>query len=468
MGAAFLSLLGVAASAALYLTARAMEENGSFLGDAVEAIGEAEQVHDTLQRARQSDVPPEAYREAEAQAVRDAQHDLDTFSSKKYISGQEEQDLFDGMRQDLADYLKAAGPAADAARNDALNDAQAKARQLVKLNTDQANERRQRNAKVDKLGRAVAVCLAGALVIGSLLFLFVLQVAVDRPLAGLREALARFKGGAREERLPVEGPEELRQIATEFNEMADSEARRDRLQLEFLAGVAHDLRGPLNILKLSAQSIAGAPTLPPADRIRGSLNRVSAQVDRLARMVDDLLDRTRIEAGNVEMQMEVCDLRPLVEEVVDLYRAVSDQHHLEISVPERPVPVRGDPTRLMQVLTNLVSNAIKYSPDGGAVKLELEEAGGEAVISVVDEGVGIPLEDHERIFEPFHRARSGESGQIPGVGLGLSVSRRLVLAHGGRIEVEARQERGSVFRVRLPVAQAAAPSADGPRPSPHH
>jgi len=469
MGAAFLSLLGVAASAALYLTARAMEQNGTSLGDAVEAIGEAEEVHDTLSRVQPSGQSPESYLAAEVDAVKEAQDALNAFP-RKYISGQEEQDLFDGMRRDLAGYLKlqAAGPEAKVQRAKALEAAQEKARELVRLNKGQSDEGRERNAKADRRGRMVAVCLAGALVIGSLLFLFVLQVKVHRPLAGLREALARFKGGAREERLPVKGPEELRQIAIEFNELADSEARRDRLQLEFLAGVAHDLRGPLNILKLSAQSIAGAPTLPPADRIRGSLNRVSAQVDRLARMVDDLLDRTRIEAGNVEMQMGVCDLRPLVEEVVDLHRAVSDQHRLESSVPDRPVPVRGDPTRLMQVLTNLVSNAIKYSPDGGAVKLKLEEAGGEAVISVVDEGVGIPLEDHEHIFEPFRRARSGESGQIPGVGLGLSVSRRLVLAHGGRIEVEARQEGGSVFRVRLPVAQAAAPSADGPRPSPHH
>jgi len=395
--------------------------------------------------------------------VQDARAALQQFP-REYVSGDEEERLFEEVRGELDGYLEAIRRGSNAQSTRALT----RARQLVDLNTRQAEERRVRNEDMDELGRSVAVSLAGALVIGSLLLLFALHVAVDRPLAGLREALSRFKAGAREERLPVEGPEELRQIASEFNGLADSETRRDQLQLEFLAGVAHDLRGPLNILKLSAQSMAGAPTLPPPDRIRASLGRVSGQVDRLARMVEDLLDRTRIEAGNLEMQMDVCDVRPLVEEVADLHRAVTDQHHLKVSVPARPVVVRGDATRLVQVLTNLVSNAIKYSPGGGAVQVTLEEAGGEAVISVADEGMGVPLEDRERIFEPFHRARRGESGQIPGVGLGLSVSRRLVLAHGGRIEVEARKGGGSVFRVRLPLAAPVEPAVEEARHLPPH
>jgi two-component system, OmpR family, sensor histidine kinase MtrB len=468
IGAAFLSLLGVAASSALYLTARAMEQNGNFLVDAVEGVAAAEQVQFSLNRVRPTEGMALAdYRAAEAQAVRDARNALEEFPGE-YVSTDEERRIFERVRVELDGYLKAVPDGPELVRTARLDAALSATRDLVKLNEAQTKEKRDRNKVVDELGRAVAVTLAGALVIGSVLLLFVLHFAVDRPLAGLREALVRFKGGAREERLPVEGPEELRQIATEFNELADSEARRDRLQLEFLAGVAHDLRGPLNILKLSAQSIAGAPTLPPADRIRASLGRVSAQVDRLARMVDDLLDRTRIEAGNLEMQMAVCDLRPLVEEVADLHRAVTDEHHLEVSIPPRPVMVRGDATRLVQVLTNLVSNAIKYSPDGGAVRLELEVAGREAVLSVMDEGVGIAPEDREHIFEPFHRARRGESGKIPGVGLGLSVSRRLVLAHGGRIEVEARGGGGSVFRVRLPIAAVSEDAGAEPRPSQPH
>ena len=113
------------------------------------------------------------------------------------------------------------------------------------------------------------------------------------------------------------------------------------------------------------------------------------------------------------------------------------------------------------MLINLVSNAIKYSPDGGGVWIRLENVRGEAVINIADEGIGIAPEDRERIFEPFRRTTRGAAVQIPGVGLGLSVSRRLVEAHGGRIEVEARPTGGSIFRVRLPIADGADLAAGG-------
>jgi two-component system, OmpR family, sensor histidine kinase MtrB len=118
-------------------------------------------------------------------------------------------------------------------------------------------------------------------------------------------------------------------------------------------------------------------------------------------------------------------------------------------VPDLPVVVRGDPTRLTQVVTNLLSNAIKYSPRGGRVRVQLARAQDEVMLSVSDEGVGIPPDEYERIFEPFRRSK-GSSAEIPGIGLGLSVSRRIVRAHGGDIEVVSQIGAGSTFRVRLP------------------
>ena len=111
--------------------------------------------------------------------------------------------------------------------------------------------------------------------------------------------------------------------------------------------------------------------------------------------------------------------------------------------------MRGDPTRLTQVLTNLLSNAIKYSPRGGRVWVRLEHSQEEILLSVSDEGVGIPPDEYERIFEPFRRSK-GSRAEIPGIGLGLSVSRRIVRAHGGNIEVVSQEGTGSTFRVRLP------------------
>jgi signal transduction histidine kinase len=139
-----------------------------------------------------------------------------------------------------------------------------------------------------------------------------------------------------------------------------------------------------------------------------------------------------------------------VADVVELHRPSSQQHQLELSVPDLPVSVRGDPTRLTQVLTNLLSNAIKYSPRGGFVRVLLAQSQEEVTISVSDEGVGIAPDEYEHIFEPFRRSK-GSSAGIPGIGLGLSVSRRIVRAHGGDIEVVSQVGVGSTFRVRIPT-----------------
>ena len=149
---------------------------------------------------------------------------------------------------------------------------------------------------------------------------------------------------------------------------------------------------------------------------------------------------------------------PRTGEPVDLYRHVSPKHELVCVEPNDAVVAECDPTRIAQVITNLVSNAIKYSPDGGRVTLTTSTEGSVAVFAVSDEGVGVPLEDHERIFEPFHRCQRSRE-LVPGVGLGLSVTRKIVAGHGGTLELERRDGGGSTFRIRLPLAPA-------PRPSP--
>lgn len=233
-----------------------------------------------------------------------------------------------------------------------------------------------------------------------------------------------------------------------------------RRQLTFLAGIAHDLRNPLATLKLSVQALERDPALITADR----LSRLDRQFDRLARMVGDLLDTTRIEAGELELELTELDLREPVRTVAALYAPTLTEHRLSVVVPEVPVPIQGDAQRLEQVASNLLNNAIKYSPGGGPVEVSLQLVDGEAELSVSDRGVGIPPEDVDTIFAPFNR-RPATAAAIPGVGLGLSIVRRIVRAHGGRIAVESTPGLGSVFRVRLPLA-AARPGASPCRTEP--
>jgi signal transduction histidine kinase len=254
--------------------------------------------------------------------------------------------------------------------------------------------------------------------------------------------------------VPPAGPEELRAISDAFNDLADRLARAREAQLQFVSGVAHDLRTPLTALKASAQLMHPSRPLPPEDKLRDKFALVGRQVDRLARMVEDLLDTTRVEAGQLQLQLQAQDLGALVQEAVALHSDVSERHTLQLQLPPAPLLVPMDATRISQVLHNLLSNALKYSPEGGAVQVtvaqEQDAQGAWARVSVQDAGVGIPPEEHASIFEPFRRSRASRES-IPGVGLGLSVSRRIAHAHGGTIHLHSRPGEGSTFHLRLPL-----------------
>lgn len=163
--------------------------------------------------------------------------------------------------------------------------------------------------------------------------------------------------------------------------------------------------------------------------------------------MNDLLDRARIEAGTLELRREEVDARRLLHEVEELFRDTSETHTLEVQAPAEPVAVSCDPLRMEQVLTNLVSNATKYSPAGGLVTLRVDARDDEVVLSVRDEGVGIAPDEVAHVFEPFHRTHSLRD--VPGAGLGLSVVRRIVESHGGFLRVVTAPGEGSTFEVHL-------------------
>jgi signal transduction histidine kinase len=262
--------------------------------------------------------------------------------------------------------------------------------------------------------------------------------------------MRRFGGGDLDARAEVRGPRELREMSARFNEMAQALADQRKSQLAFLGGVAHDMRNPLHVLKLALATVPPGRPLPSEPRLRTLFERLSRHIGRLERMSNDFVDMAKIESGKLELRLEDQDARALVQEVVELFEGTAPEHELRVILPGEAVPVRCDPLRLEQVLTNLVSNAIKYSPGGGRIELGVERVDGEAVIRVTDHGVGIAASDQSRLFEPFRRAGLSQ-GTVPGAGLGLAVVRRIVDAHGGHIDVDSQPGRGSTFSVHLPV-----------------
>ncbi|AKU90813.1 sensor histidine kinase [Vulgatibacter incomptus] len=301
----------------------------------------------------------------------------------------------------------------------------------------------------------IAIILAAFTVLVVFLSLALVTLFARRviyyPIVRLRHGL---EGHARDQsiRVPEAGPIEVQAIGADVNRLFDRLAAQRDHQLTFLASVAHDLRNPMTALRTSAQL---AERRAETDGQRRQAERLMRQIDRMNRLVEDLLDVSRIEAGRFELDFATTDLREVVRDTCDLYEEVSEIHEVRCSVPDRPVCVSADATRISQVLGNLVSNAIKYSPEGGPVDVRLMTTDRWAILEVEDRGLGIPEEDRAAVFEAFRRSKAAEEG-IPGVGLGLSVALRLVRAHHGEIEVESDVGVGSTFRVRLPLADAEA------------
>jgi two-component system, OmpR family, sensor histidine kinase MtrB len=189
----------------------------------------------------------------------------------------------------------------------------------------------------------------------------------------------------------------------------------------------------------------------PEER-RQYLSIIDAQGRRLASLVNDFLDVERLEEGKLMLAQELVDMARVVREQTQLFAGQSPNHLLDVSLPETPLAVRGDPNRLAQVVANLLSNAIKYSPSGGVVHVEGEREGTHVRVSVSDQGIGIPQDVQKEIFGRFVRGHATANG-IEGSGLGLAISRSLVEAHSGRIDFTSTSGEGSTFWFELPLAK---------------
>jgi signal transduction histidine kinase len=227
-------------------------------------------------------------------------------------------------------------------------------------------------------------------------------------------------------------------------------ARSFATRNEFLSVVSHDLRGPLMTVSGLASLIdQHAPTDDNGRRIRGWAERVMRSVTVMERLIRDLLDFGSFEDGQLRVAAERLDIRTLLQGACDAFHGVAAAKHvaLTVDVPEEPVIAKYDPHRMFQVLSNLIHNAIKFTPEGGAIRLRAARVGGSCQVSVSDTGVGIPEGDLTSIFERF---RQLDRGDRTGLGLGLYISLWIVEAHGGRIWAESVVGSGTTFHFTLP------------------
>jgi signal transduction histidine kinase len=313
--------------------------------------------------------------------------------------------------------------------------------------------------------RATALAITGLLGSALLIGLFGLYLArsTARPVRSVATAASRLAEGDFSVRLEQGGPGEVGELTTAFNQMAEELERRgaeleaqnaklresERLKSELVSIVSHELRTPLASV-LGFTSLLLTRDISSEDQ-RRYLEIIDSQGRRLSSLLNDFLDVEMLEEGRLELARELIDMGKVVDEQVELFRGQSAKHELDVVLPPQPLPVRGDPRRLAQVIANLLSNAIKYSPEGGTVKVVGERDNSFVRVSVRDEGLGIPDELHPRVFAKFFRGEAGPSG-IEGSGLGLTIARSVVEAHGGRIDFESASGEGSTFWLELPIA----------------
>jgi signal transduction histidine kinase len=273
---------------------------------------------------------------------------------------------------------------------------------------------------------------------------------MTQPLRDMAAAARRMETGDYEVRVETRSRDEVGRLAAAFNRMSAELAGLEQSRRDLVANVSHELKTPITAVRAHLENLLDGVERPdPA-----TLEVMLGQADRLGRLVDQLLELSKLESGEMPLRREQLALRPLVDELItEIDVARSDRSvSLRNEVPDDLPALFADRERLHQVLFNLVDNAVRFTPEGGDVRVTAHRVNGSVQIAVADTGAGIPAEHLPRLFERFYRADPARSRDDGGTGIGLAIARSVVEAHGGTIRAESEPGRGSVFTFDVPAS----------------
>ena len=274
---------------------------------------------------------------------------------------------------------------------------------------------------------------------------------LTNPITALTRTIQKMGKGDLSVRVPVKGSGELRNLAESYNTMAEQLESLDKSRNQFVSNASHELKTPLTTMKILLENILYQPDMPQ-DMRDEFLSDMNHEIDRLTSIVTDLLTLTKMDSHKMELHLEELDLSELAAETLRLLQPTAEQRRQLLKSRIMPgIVLSGDASKLGQVIYNLTENAIKYTPDGGQVVVSLTTKGRHAVLTVEDNGVGIPKEDQAHVFERFYRVDKARSRETGGTGLGLSIVNQLVTLHGGSVRVDSEPGEGSTFTVELPL-----------------
>jgi len=297
---------------------------------------------------------------------------------------------------------------------------------------------------------AVGVAAVGAIFTGLITGLLIAR-EILRPLDDLARSSQRIADGRYSERVKVPYSDELAMVATHFNQMAETLEQIEERRIRLIGNVAHELRTPLTALAGYLEGMMDG--LFPSDP--DTFNHMHLEIRRLQRLIDDLQTLSRVEAGDIHLEMMAFPLHESIRQALTQLRPQAEAKGLSLTatLPAENPEVCADPDRVVQILVNLLGNAIRYTPEGGAVEVTVNPARQSVDVVVSDTGIGIPAEAIPYLFERFYRVDSSRSRRSGGSGIGLTISRHLAWAMGGELIASSPGEgQGSTFTFRLPLA----------------
>jgi signal transduction histidine kinase len=306
-----------------------------------------------------------------------------------------------------------------------------------------------------------SVVLTIVTILNTILIALLIAGTIIRPIRALQAGAARVARGSFEP-VKIRSHDETADLAAAFNDMSAQLKRINEYKAEMMQRIAHELRTPLQSLNsvyyLLSEEVAG----PVNEKQRQYLELFRSNTERISDFTNQFLDLSKIEAGRSEFRKHPTDLRTLVTAAVENARAIGVQHRIAVTLETDEVPtVEVDREKIVQAIGNLLSNALKYTPEGGEVSVRLSSSGRTVVLSVSDTGVGIDAEDLPNLFTKFYQAKNVGKARTKGTGIGLALVKAIVEGHNGRVGAVSVEGKGSTFTLELPAAFSTMPVVEG-------
>lgn len=288
----------------------------------------------------------------------------------------------------------------------------------------------------------------------TLIVSFIFADILSRPIVELTQVVKKVGDGYKNQMANIESRDELGNLAEAFNTMMKELHNVDEMRKKFVSNVSHELRTPITSLKIISGTLMASKPVEVAI-YEDFMCDIDGELDRLNRIIDTLLDLSKLEKDILDLDLQIVELKKILKQVIKMLKPLANQKNITLNLTaHQEVAILCDDLKIRQCFINMISNAIKYTLQNGAVEVILSADKNKAIIHVKDTGIGIPQKDLPHIFERFYRVDSARARQTGGAGLGLAISQQIALLHEGRITVKSIEGEGTVFTVSLPIERS--------------